>query len=329
MRPHTTAHERPDARRPGKADHVHTCLRSAAPGTGRAARHAARRPRRGRTQHDDLRVRRQDPHRRLRRALPRGAPARRRPDPARSRTDPGSARGCRRRRAHARTRGPHRRRAVPAAAAPGHPPHRIGADARADAGEAEGAPDQAGVAEGDGERADHGRPVRSRVHRRQPFDSGCAGRRDPHTRRTGAAHGRLQDGPAAAGRADHRPAGVRAARRGGRRPLPARLHERRRAGLHSYGAGDRCRARPGHLEDDRPRHRRELLEPRAPRAAGARRGGGERASRGAARAQHGAQHDDRRRPRLPERAAGRARGLQEGARHPRSPDRVHVDGIAG
>ena len=59
--------------------------------------------------------------------------------------------------------------------------------------------------------------------------------------RRGAAHRRLQDGPAAAGRPDHRPARVRPARRGGRRPLPGRLHERRGPGLHHHRAGDRAR----------------------------------------------------------------------------------------
>ena len=46
---------------------------------------------------------------------------------------------------------------------------------------------------------------------------------------TGAAHRRLQDGPAPARRPDHRPAGLRPAGRGGRRPVPHRLHQRRGA----------------------------------------------------------------------------------------------------
>ena len=89
----------------------------APPGTlpqRRAAHHPARRPRRDRPQHDGLRVRRPAAHRRLRRAVPRRRPARRRPDPARLRL-PG--RPARRRpgdRAHPRARGPHRRGAVPA-----------------------------------------------------------------------------------------------------------------------------------------------------------------------------------------------------------------------
>ena len=59
---------------------------------GRTPDHPARRTRRGRSQHDRLRVRRPAAHRRLRGALPRGPPPRRRPDPPRLRLDPGPAR---------------------------------------------------------------------------------------------------------------------------------------------------------------------------------------------------------------------------------------------
>ena len=84
---------------------------------GGAARGRARRARRGRPQHDRLRVRRPAADRRLRRAVPRGDPARRRRDPAGLHLDPGPARQDRRDRADPRPRGPHRRRAVPAARA--------------------------------------------------------------------------------------------------------------------------------------------------------------------------------------------------------------------
>ena len=60
---------------------------------------------------------------------------------------------------------------------------------------------------------------------------------------TGAAHRRLQDGPAAAGRPDHRPRRVRAARRRGRRPAAVGLHQRGDPRLRHPGAGDRARAR--------------------------------------------------------------------------------------
>ena len=62
---------------------------------------------------------------------------------------------------------------------------------------------------------------------------------------TGAAHRRLQDGPAAARRPDHRPARVRPARGGGRRPLPHRLHQRRGARLHHLREGHRARSSTG------------------------------------------------------------------------------------
>ena len=87
------------------------------------------------------------------------------------------------------------------------------------------------------------------------------------------AHRRLQDGPAAAGRPADRPAGVRAARGGGRRPLPHRLDQRR---------GRRASRRPS-ARSRRPStgcsgtpKRRIIVAcfslPRAPRPAGARRG---------------------------------------------------------
>ena len=50
--------------------------------------------------------------------------------------------------------------------------------------------------------------------------------------RPGPAHRRLQDGPVPARRADHRPARLRPARRGGCRPLPDRLDQRRGPRLH-------------------------------------------------------------------------------------------------
>ena len=60
------------------------------PGQGRPAGHPARRARRGRPQHDRLRVRRPAADRRLRRAVPRGPPPRRRPDPPRLRPRSGT-----------------------------------------------------------------------------------------------------------------------------------------------------------------------------------------------------------------------------------------------
>ena len=56
-------------------------VRPAEASRGRLAGHPARRSRRGRSQHDRLRVRRPTADRRLRRAVPRGPPPRGRPDP--------------------------------------------------------------------------------------------------------------------------------------------------------------------------------------------------------------------------------------------------------
>ena len=196
-------------------------------GPARPARRRARRPRRDRSQHDRLRARRQAAHRRLRGALPRGAPARRRRDPPGLRLDQGPSRPGRGDRAHPRSRGPHRRRAVPAARARGHPADRVAPDAGPDQGEAQGAPDPPGAAGGQGGRPRPARAVRLRVPRRQPLDPRRSRRRHPDQGRPGPAHRRLQDGPVPAGQADHRPARLRAARRGGRRPLPDRLDQRR------------------------------------------------------------------------------------------------------
>ena len=110
-------------------------------------------------------------------------------------------------RADPRPRGPHRRRPVPAARARGHPAGRLAAHARADRGQAQGAPDHAahaGRARGPGRAARAVRAASSsrsttRSPTRWPSPSRTAGRH-------GAAHRRLQDGPAAAGRPDHRPA---------------------------------------------------------------------------------------------------------------------------
>ena len=82
-------------------------------------------------------------HRRLRGALPRGAPAGRRRDPPRLHLDPGPPRQGRRDRAHPRPRGPHRRRAVPAARAARHPRRRLAADPGLPRGQAQGAPHHA------------------------------------------------------------------------------------------------------------------------------------------------------------------------------------------
>ncbi len=68
--------------------HPHPALAPRRGCPARPAHRAARRARRGRPQHGRPRARRPAAHHRLRRALPRGPPARRRPDPARLRLHP-------------------------------------------------------------------------------------------------------------------------------------------------------------------------------------------------------------------------------------------------
>ena len=84
----------------------------------------------------------------------------------------------------------------------------------------------------------------------------------------GAAHRRLQDGPAAARRPDHRPARLRPAGRGGRRPVPDRLDQRRGPRFHHLGEGDLAGPRAGLPHQQEAHHRGLLRLARAPRAAG-------------------------------------------------------------
>ena len=153
---------------------------------------------------------------------------------------------------------------------PGHPADRLAADPGPGRGQAEGAPDHAVLADRAGGAAGAARGVRLRVHRGQPLDPGRAGGRRADPGRDRPAHRRLQDGPAAAGPPAHRPAGLRPARRGGRRPLHGRLDQRRGARLHHPRARHRAGHGPGLHPGPAPGHRRLLLQPRAPGAAGAR-----------------------------------------------------------
>ena len=161
-------------------------------------------------------------------------------------------------------------RALPAARAGRHPGDRLAAHARAARGQAEGAPAPQRAAADRGRGRDGAvRPVRLRVHRGQPLDPGRARGGDPDPGRPGAAHRRLQDGPVAAGQPDHRPARVRPARRGGRRPVLRRLHQLRGARLHHPRARHRAGARRGLHQGEEPAHHRRLLRlARAPRPAG-------------------------------------------------------------
>ena len=140
--------------------------------------------------------------------FPEDAPARRRPDPAGLRLHPGPAgrrRGASSSRTATRTtsaRCPYLLRETPDIPLIGS---RLTLALRR--GQAARAPDQARTPA----RCRRGRPSSSArsscefvaVNHSIPD---APGRRDPHPGRAGAAHRRLQDGPAAAGRPDHRPA---------------------------------------------------------------------------------------------------------------------------
>ena len=148
-------------------------------------------------------------------------------------------------------------------------------------------------------------------------------------RRPGAAHRRLQDGPAPAGRPADRPARLRAARRRGRRPAARRLDERRGAGLHDAGEGHRARPRPGVRPGDQARHRRVVRQPRAPRPAGARRRRPAPAQGRLRRSLDGAQHGSGPRPRLPAGAREPDRGREVARRPARRRDRARLHRLAG
>ncbi len=109
----------------------------------------------------------------------------------------------------------------------------------------------------------------------------------------GAAHRRLQDGPAAARRTAHRPERLRPARRRRRRPVHGRLDQRRGAGVHAARARHRAGARPGLRRGAAPDHRRVVRQPRPPGPAGARRGRRAPAQGRLRRPVDGAQHGHR------------------------------------
>ena len=145
----------------------------------------------------------------------------------------------------------------------------------------------------------------------------------------GAAHRRLQDGPAPARRPDHRPARVRPARRGGCRPVPHRLHQRRGARLHHLGEGDLAGPRPGLPHQPEAHHRGLLRLPRAPRAAGDGRRRRARPQGRLRRPLDGAQHGHRPRPRLPRRTSRPADRRQGHRRHAARPGGADLHRLAG
>ena len=239
--------------------------------------------------------------------FPDETPARRRPDPAGLRSRSGPPRRRRRGGPDARPRGPHRRGALPAAAARATS-RVIGSQLTLALLEAklQGAPDHRPctlqtVVEGE-TASRSGRSTASssrsttRSRTRSRWRSRTAGRH-------GAAHRRLQDGPVAAGRPDHRPARVRPARRGGRRPVHGRLHQRRgaRASPRPSATSRRCWTGSSPTREQRIIVA-SLRLARAPGAAGAGRRGTARPQGRAASAARWCATWASPGPRLPERA---------------------------
>ena len=97
--------------------------------------------------------------------------------------------------------------------------------------------------------------------------------------------------------------GFATAGRGGRRPLPHRLHQRRGARLHDLRARARPRHRAGLPHRAAARDRVQLRQPRAPDPAGARHRARARPQGLLRRPLDGAQHGGRAGPRLPQGAA--------------------------
>ncbi len=243
--------------------------------------------------------------------------------------DPGPARRRAGDRADPRPRGPHRRGAVPARPQAGHPAGRLPVHPRPGRGEAGRAADPAVHADRAGGRPGAARPVRVRVLRGQPLDPGRPRGGHPHPGRPGAAHRRLQDGPAPAGRPDHRPGRLRPARRRRCRPAAVGLHQRGDPRLRHPGAGDRPGARLDLREGQGPDHRRLVRLARAPGAAGLRLGRRARPQGRADRPVDGPQHGHRPRPR-PAQHPGRPGHRDRGGDHAAAgADRADVHRFAG
>ena len=112
------------------------------------------------------------------------------------------------------------------------PLDRVAADAGAGRGQAARAPHQAVHARGQGGADRAGRAVRPASSSRSTTRSPTRSRSPSARRRQLLLHtGDFKMDQLPARRPDHRPAGLRAARRGGRRPVPGRLDQRRGARL--------------------------------------------------------------------------------------------------
>ena len=224
----------------------------------------------------------------------------------------GPPRRHRRAGAHPRPRGPHRCRARSCCGSgPTSPSSGRGSRSRWSRPSARSTASRPHLLEvKEGTRLRHGE-LGLRVLRGQPLHPGRAGGRHPHPGGPGAAHRRHQARPAAPRRSAHRPRRVLPAGRRGGRPVPGRLHQRRRCPASSSPSARSARSSTTCSTGADARiivacfashvHRVQQV---------ARRRGGARAAGLLRRPVDGAQHGTRRRDGLPHRArgpAGRAR----------------------
>ena len=98
---------------------------------------------------------------------------------------------------------------------------------------------------GDRSAADTVRRIRCRIPGGQSLHSGFPRGDGANASRNDPAHRRLQDGSAAPGQQDHRPALLRPPRAGRRGSVPGRLHQRGGARIHDAGTRYRTRLGPG------------------------------------------------------------------------------------
>ena len=186
----------------------------------------------------------------------------------------------------------------------GHPAARLPADPGNDRGQAARAPDHVLLVGGSRRPAERVGPFDLEFFAVNHSIPDALAVAHPHRRGHSPAHRRLQDGPAAARRADHRPARLRPARGGGHRPGHGRLHQCGGAWVRPPRGRHRPRAGQGVPPRRRADHRGQLRLPRAPHPAGPRRRRHARAQVRLRRSVDGAQHERGARPGLPDGAPG-------------------------
>ena len=174
-----------------------------------------------------------------------------------------------------------------------------------------------------------GRLIQDHAVPREPLDPRWRRLRDHHAPWHDRAHRRLQVRPHPARRTARRPWPDRRDRQPRRRVPPQRLHPRREGRLHAVRDDGRREPQPARGRSARPRDRRDLRKQHRSRPAGDRRGVGKRSQDGRAGAQHGAEHGDRARARLPRRPRRHLRAQGPAAAAAEGRAGRHDDRLAG